>query len=290
MKKNMDISNMRDGNFVKSSIVLLFSVVFLLVSACSDFTNSDYGKPKGTDSLQSQNQNDVPIEEVSLSELKIKIKNYQAGTYTIYKVKGEMSNGDYNSIIDLIIERSQVWNAEWKLGETRKYYIGLDLSKVSGPTKSSGGGCLYNLIIPPTVFEFEEGSWLGNVTIPANNPFFKYNDGILYSSDESILYLYLPNKSDIKFVIPSSVVKVWSFAFAVNEKIQSITIPENITYIGMGAFENPSIKKLVFEDSENWKTDDGTPLCKEDLENVQNYCWSNETLSTGICRNGLVKQ
>ena len=273
-----DTFGKRAANSVNTTLVLLFSVVLMLTS-CGNRVDTDAGN----------SINSIPVIEVTVPELKTEIQNYQEGVYTVYKVTGRMSNDDYDEVIKLIIDKSNVWNRDWDIGQVRVYYIGLDLANVTGLTRTSGGGCLYSLVLPTSVSVIEEDVWLGNVTITEDNPHFSYQDGILFSSDGTILYRYLPSKTNTSFVIPNTVQKVWGFAFAENINIRSITISENVKYIGMGTFENSYISELIFEDLENWITRDGKVLSRQELEDLQNYCWSNETLQMGICRNGIIK-
>ena len=79
-------------------------------------------------SFQTSGVKDSPvIQEITVSELKTAIQNYTAGTYTIFKVTGQMTNEDYNEVITLVESKL----AEWDY----KKFIGLDLSEVTGLTR-----------------------------------------------------------------------------------------------------------------------------------------------------------
>ena len=58
-----------------------FAILFQVASSCNS----------------SALQDDVSVIEIKSSELRTEILNYNSRHYTIYKVKGEMSNSDYNS-------------------------------------------------------------------------------------------------------------------------------------------------------------------------------------------------
>ncbi len=279
MKKNITTSSKRAGNFVKSALVLLFSVVLLLASSCSDLMNPDTaGKPKGNNSSQNQNQDDIPVVEVTLSELKTKIQNYQAGSYTIYKVKGSMSNSEFSELQDLIENKSDnVWGRE---------YVGLDLSEVTGLTRIDCTWGFKSLTIPSSVTEFGDYAQFDCVKILDGNPNFEYVDGVLYSADKTSLYFYPKEKTNKAFEIPSGVKRIQSAAFLWNNNIQSITIPESVMFIGMAALQTDSITQLTFKNKENWYNDENRLVSASDLENPASY---SEGKVRGICRDGLFK-
>ena len=219
---------------------------------------------------------------LTLSELTEEIDSYAGGNYIIYKVSGSMSNDEYDTLTNLINNKR---NNYWDYNN----YVGLDLSEVTGLTRISNSGCLLCLIIPSSVSELGEYNCADNIIITSDSTYFKYVDDVLYSADDTILYLYPVEKTDSSFTIPSTVKKVWSSAFRNNNSIQSITIPENVVYIGGSAFDNRNIRTLTFADKENWMVRNITKAEADELENPQNYGWNNNTNSEGIFRQGLFK-
>ena len=212
--------------------------------------------------------------EIDSKDLLTAIQYFRTGTYTFYKVYGNMSNDDYNDI-------SRTMN--WKRRDLNwQSYVSLDLSQVTGLTYIEGTWDWISLIIPTSVTKFGEDSRLFNVKISEDNNNFINENAVLYSKDKSILYLYSPEKTDKTFNIPSSVTKIWSYAFADNQYIRNIYVPGSVLYIGTDAFMNPNIQTLKFEDKENWIAHhnfDSTILNvrPEDLEIVQNYLISQIT-------------
>ena len=231
-------------------------------------------------SFQTSGVKDSPvIQEITVSELKTAIQNYTAGTYTIFKVTGQMTNEDYNEVITLVESKLAEWDYE-KL-------IGLDLSEVTGLTRVKRIYYFSSLTIPNTITQFYFDLLLG-IQIRPDNPYFVWDDGVLYSKDKTILYLYSSDKKDDKFEIPSGVKSIYPFAFEEAGNLKEITIPESLTNIGYRAFFK---QKLVFKNKQNWISDrTGKVLTAEELENPENYYYFNpETHIEGICRNGIYK-
>ncbi|MBP5603459.1 MAG: leucine-rich repeat protein [Treponema sp.] len=250
----------------------------MLISSCDSLTNPDAGKNKNQNQNQNQGQDDIPVVEVTLSELKTKIQNYQAGSYTIYKVKGSMSNSEFSELQDLIEDKSDnLWGDE---------YVGLDLSEVTGLTRIDYTWGFISLTIPSTVTEFGNYAQFDCVKILDGNPNFEYVDGVLYSADKTSLYFYPKEKTNKAFEIPSGVKRIQSAAFLWNNNIQSITIPESVEFIGMAALQTDSITQLTFKNKENWYNDENRLLSASDLENPASY---REGKVRGICRDGLFK-
>ena len=223
---------------------------------------------------------------VTVAELINEINSFDGETYTVYKVTGSMSNDKYAEINQLIDQKSNGGN--WSSNT-----IALDLSEVDGLTRISYiNWAVSSVTIPNTVSEFGETT-VYKVIVSDNNPYFKYVDEILYSADGTILYSYPDSKTSTSFVIPSTVKKVWSYAFNKNFNITSITISESVIYIGGCAFDNSNIQTLTFKNKENWMTRNNnnsvSMINPEDLEKVENYRWNQDTQTNGKCRNGLFK-
>lgn len=292
----------------KAILSILFAVVLLLVSSCSDPSNpantgtgdntsqagdNPSGDNPSTDNPSTDNPSggtdnpsgdiDNPssdnrkIIEITVSELAAAIQNYTAETNAIYKVSGEMTDDDYDYYIRLISQKNQSLN--WK------QYMGLDLSNVTGLTKVKWLGCLYSLTIPNTVTNLGFDR-LNNLSILDDNPNFVWDDGVLYSKDKTVLYLYSKDKTGDSFVIPSGVKSIYHFAFE-NAKAKTVTIPASVIDIGERAFW----QTLIFENTENWISDvTGKVLTAEELANPDNFTYYNdETFVNGPCRNGIYK-
>ena len=306
-------SGSRAASF-KAILSILFAVVLLLASSCSDPSNpantgtgentsqagdnpsgdnpSGDDPSGGTDNPSTDNpsgntdnpsgegtQNNPKVVEIQASQLAAAIQNYTAGTYTIYKVSGQMTDADYNSNITIINETLRnKW--DWET------YVGLDLSKVTGLTKVKMITNLSSLTIPDTVTNVGFDRLFGLQVLP-DNPNFTMEDGVLYSKDKTVLYYYSKDKKGKSFEIPSGVKCIRNFAFE-ETALEEITIPESVIDIGMRAFYDQT---LIFKNKENWISDiTGKVLTTQELENPDNFTYFNmETYESGPCRNGIYK-
>lgn len=76
---------------------------------------------------------------------------------------------------------------------------------------------------------------LANVEVDPNNPNFTSIDGVLFNKTESEL-LYFPQGRDGTYTIPESVTTIANGVFRDNKSLTRITIPQNVTKIGVNAF------------------------------------------------------
>ena len=218
---------------------------------------------------------------VTSGQLKSEIESYTAGTFTIYKVTGSMTNEQLNEVYQLVNQKRR---NEWDWDK----YIGLDLSAVTGFT-SFDARVFFSFIIPDDFVPDERCSfaWLPN---PIENQNFVYEDGVLYSADKTILYRFDESEKKESFVIPSTVTKIWREAFWDISNLKSITIPQSVTYIGNGAFANGSLETLTFASKENWKTVEGdNSVSAGDLENKYNYGLYDGVPDSGKFLQGIYK-
>ena len=95
-----------------------------------------------------------------------------------------------------------------------------------------GGGSLgadvTEVHIPNTVEEIHYRIWtkskkLSNIVVDDSNPNFKAVDGVLYSKDGSRIVKYSPAKTNSSFVITKNVTDIDMYAFAVSERLTSVT-------------------------------------------------------------------
>ncbi len=225
----------------------------------------------------------VQTKTVTFSELAEEINSYQAGTYTIYKVTGTMSNDDYTQIHELI-------GTKINNGAGDPDYVGLDLTQVSGLTSISSTWALLKLIIPDTVTTIEDFAVMRRIVISENNTNFTYEDGVLYSADKKYLYFYPEDKTDETFQIPSGVEKIWRFCFYYNKYIKNVSVPESAVSIGDYAFATSNITSVSFgTNTDGWLTQSGESVSSADLANVANFMYNYETHESGLCLEGIHK-
>lgn len=111
-----------------------------------------------------------------------------------------------------------------------------------------------DLYIPPSI---ESVSYVTNQQLHAlqsyhvdsKSDYLLSIDGVLYSKDMRILYLYPINKADAVFEVPVEVEYIWEYAFSGNEHIEVIFL-RNVTGIGDSAFYGCShLTKVILSDN-----------------------------------------
>ena len=114
--------------------------------------------------------------------------------------------------------------------------------------RSAFDGCsrLTSITIPASVaasvwpsvglMGFPGCSNLQNITVDTNNTAYCDIDGVLFSKDMKTLMKYPAAKTAASYVIPASVADIESMAFQNCHSLQSVTIPDGISYIGNTVF------------------------------------------------------
>ena len=104
------------------------------------------------------------------------------------------------------------------------------------------------ITLPDSVTEIAEGAFMGcpnlcEFIISPNNPYFSYEDGILYGKNKTqILFCRGDKEGDVH--IPDSVIEICDWAFACCD-IQSITIPDSVISTGEFVFGRREQLKTV---------------------------------------------
>lgn len=136
------------------------------------------------------------------------------------------------------------------------------------------------ITIPDSVTEiaedaFESCSELCKISLSPNNPYFSFEDGILYGRNKTyLLWCNVDKAGDV--CIPDSVIKVCDWAFAACD-IHSITIPDSVQYIGEWAFwACHNLKSITVPDSVEAVSDTAFGRC----DSLKTLCLSkNSTLT-----------
>ncbi len=93
------------------------------------------------------------------------------------------------------------------------------------------------------------GIALEEVIIAEGNPYLKDVDGVVFDSNETVLYFYPQGRSGASYKIPSTVTRIAPSAFQNAENLTSITIGANVAEIGEAAFANcTSLETITFAD------------------------------------------
>ena len=78
--------------------------------------------------------------------------------------------------------------------------------------------------------------YLNNIIVNERNIYYKSINGNLYSHDEKTLIQYASGKQDSWFIIPDTVTKIGTLAFAKSENLSRITLSSNVINISDKAF------------------------------------------------------
>lgn len=81
-----------------------------------------------------------------------------------------------------------------------------------------------------------------------NNNFTSEN-GVLFSKNKTVLYIYPENKPDYEYTIPENTLIINSYAFANNQHIGKVNISKDVTTIKESCFYNSSVKEVYMSDS-----------------------------------------
>lgn len=104
-----------------------------------------------------------------------------------------------------------------------------------------GNPYLTSVTVPDSVekiaiYAFDHCPNLTEINISENNPYYCFENGVLYDKDKTALKQYLANSSATEFVIPETVTSIAGYAFENAQNLTSITIPETVDSIGNYAF------------------------------------------------------
>lgn len=158
----------------------------------------------------------------------------------------------------------------------------------------------YNLILPDFVSKIENrafaGALISTIYIPADireigeyafedcknvksfevnesNKYFKSQDGVLLSKDNTILYQYPIGKESKTYKMPDTVNIILPGAFK-NSSINNITLSSSLAIIGDEAFRNTKITNIEFSNS---------------IKSIGDYAFSETSISKLILPDGIEK-
>jgi len=105
---------------------------------------------------------------------------------------------------------------------------------------------------------------LATIEVEAGNASYKVTDGILYSTDGTVLVLYPSAKAGTEFTVPDGVTEIGPYAITVT-KLETVNIGKDVETIGVGSLqENEQLTAVYF----------GTG---SKVSRVDNYAFSNDT-------------
>jgi hypothetical protein len=90
-------------------------------------------------------------------------------------------------------------------------------------------------------------------TVAEGNPYLTVYDGVLYNKEMTILRYYPAGDTREVFEIPEGVLSIGASAFAGNEHLKEVIMPDTVVRIQMGAFEYCSnLEKINISTSCRW--------------------------------------
>lgn len=131
---------------------------------------------------------------------------------------------------------------------------------------------------------------INNIMVRNEDTHFKSVGGVLYDLNMTTIIEYPAHKLETHFTIPHSVTKINGGAFYKVHALESVVIPENVTYIGNRAFDETKLKELKLPSKVKYIGDfafrDCTPLSKielnDGLEHIGYWafggCWNVEKI------------
>ena len=132
---------------------------------------------------------------------------------------------------------------------------------------------LKSLDMPKSVESIGDMAFLGctslsAINVDAENPNYKSVDGVLFTKDGTRLISYPAGKSNKAYAIPDGVTSTDMFAFAYNNSLESLGIPESLAEISDLSFESCSaLKEInVAEGNAVFSSADGVLLNKDKTE------------------------
>ena len=115
---------------------------------------------------------------------------------------------------------------------------------------------LTDIAIPGSVTSIGDSAFSGcssltEIVVDGDNQNYCSADGVLYSKDQTTLYIYPEGKADsAEVTLPEGVISIGDSAFSGCSSLTSITLPDSLTSIGSSAFENcSSLTSITIPDS-----------------------------------------
>lgn len=115
---------------------------------------------------------------------------------------------------------------------------------------------LSTLTLPSTVKTlpsvFSGCTSLTQVVVDEDNPYFTSEDGVLFDKNKTTILFYPARKSGSSYVLPESLTTIPDGIFKDNRNLETITIGKNVSYIGVGAFQDAEeLEEIIFTEGDN---------------------------------------
>lgn len=158
---------------------------------------------------------------------------------------------------------------------------------------------LVTVSIPSTVttigpYVFWNCSSLEEINVHEDNAYYKIIDGILFTEDEKTLVYYPANKAGAEYTVHATVTRIEDYAFESNVLLESLTIPDTVTYIGESFIAYSNVKYVylgngITELKSCFSHSDVKSLIIPDSVKTIGYAtfWSAEYLETLVIGSGV---
>lgn len=125
---------------------------------------------------------------------------------------------------------------------------------------------------------------LKTIEVSENNQYFKVVDNVLYSKDASRLLVFPSYNEKTSYQVMDNVKKIDREAFSYLVKLESLTIPNSINFIGANAFKASSkIKELQYLGT---KDEFKKIIYKEKINEIETTCFEGSYIEKIKCSNG----
>ena len=108
------------------------------------------------------------------------------------------------------------------------------------------------LVLPDTLEYIQyDPNWrsLTEICVSENSPYLSVDDGILYSKDKSVLYMYPSGRENVEFTVPDFVSSIAKGAFENALYLKKITIPDTVLDIRSQAFRDSVLEEISLENA-----------------------------------------
>ncbi|EMB34307.1 MULTISPECIES: leucine-rich repeat domain-containing protein [Treponema] len=121
--------------------------------------------------------------------------------------------------------------------ETAHYiYAPYTVPSLTIPKEVAHGGITYTVTSVERVGGW--GTTLQSVTVASDNAYLLAENGVIFNKDKTVLLGYLPDKPDVFYTVPASVIRLGDGSFSNVPALTSLTLPNGLKTIGDKALWN----------------------------------------------------
>lgn len=237
--------------------ILLLSCLLLFFTSCTSLPSTEFLTNETTVSVLVTSDDSVFVESVKDIDIKVSEVTTASSTTPMESETISLKNQNVSETTDWHLE--PFYDPE--LYEEPGYIIvGSTPEELEIPAECNGdrvnriyfrGTCdntkTEKLLLPNTLEYIQSDlNWqsLTEIAVSENNPYLSESDGILYSKDKSVLYMYPSGREDTEFTVPDFVSSIADGAFENNLYLKKITVPDTVLDIGSLAFHDSCLEEI----------------------------------------------